>query len=84
MKDQHVYEETAPFLAYVQPLLHIFVLLDLSTRINQLFFGTSLLSTLGEHHRKQRKMLNPVFSPKHMRDLVSVFYPIANQVSAGL
>ena len=26
-------------------------------------------------------MLNPVFSIKHMRDLIPVFYPIAHQVS---
>ncbi|KAL5504184.1 hypothetical protein ACEPAH_8258 [Sanghuangporus vaninii] len=43
---------------------------------NALTFGTSLLSTLGDHHRKQRKMLNPVFSLKHMRDLLPIFYPI--------
>lgn len=47
---------------------------------NSLVFGTSLLSTLGEHHRKQRKMLNPVFSLKHMRDLLPVFYPIAYEL----
>jgi cytochrome P450 len=34
----------------------------------------------GEQHRKQRKMLNPVFSMKHMRDLLPVFYPIAHRV----
>ncbi|KAH8119663.1 cytochrome P450 [Phellopilus nigrolimitatus] len=48
---------------------------------NSLIFGTSLLSTLGEHHRKQRKMLNPVFSLKHMRDLIPIFYPIAHEVT---
>ncbi|TDL20047.1 cytochrome P450 [Rickenella mellea] len=47
---------------------------------NLIVFGKGLLSTLGEHHRKQRKMLNPVFSMKHMRDLLPVFYPIAHQV----
>ena len=25
-------------------------------------------------------MLNPVFSPKHMRDLAPIFYPIAHQL----
>lgn len=34
----------------------------------------------GDHHRKQRKMLNPVFSLKHMRGLIPVFYPIAYKV----
>ncbi|KAL5525734.1 hypothetical protein ACEPAG_7071 [Sanghuangporus baumii] len=43
---------------------------------NTLTFGKGLLSTLGDHHRKQRKMLNPVFSLKHMRDLLPIFYPI--------
>ncbi|KAL5492757.1 hypothetical protein ACEPAI_4204 [Sanghuangporus weigelae] len=38
--------------------------------------GTSLLSTL-DHHRRQRKILNPVFSMKHMRNLIPMFYPIA-------
>ena len=49
-------------------------------RSNKAVFGTSLISTLGEHHRKQRKMLNPVFSTKHMRDLAPIFYPIAHQL----
>ncbi|KAF5360936.1 hypothetical protein D9756_005075 [Leucocoprinus leucothites] len=36
---------------------------------NKLIFGEGLLSTLGEQHRKQRKMLNPVFSIAHMREM---------------
>lgn len=34
----------------------------------------------GEHHKKQRKMLNPVFSIQHIRGLVPVLYPIAYEV----
>ncbi|KAJ4495167.1 cytochrome P450 [Lentinula edodes] len=34
-----------------------------------LLFGKGLLSTIGEQHRKQRKMLNPVFSIAHMRSM---------------
>ena len=37
---------------------------------------------LGTTHRKQRKMLNPVFSIKHMRGLTPVFYGIAHRVSS--
>lgn len=29
-------------------------------------------------------MLNPVFSPKHMRDLTPIFYPIAHQLREAL
>ena len=39
-----------------------------------------LIFLLGDQHRRQRKMLNPVFSTKHMRGLAPVFNPIAVQV----
>ncbi|KAI5116491.1 hypothetical protein M0805_000625 [Coniferiporia weirii] len=51
---------------------------------NSLAIGKSLLSSLGEEHKKQRKMLNPVFSSKHMRDMLPVLYPIAHQLRDGL
>lgn len=34
----------------------------------------------GATHRKQRKMLNPVFSIKYMRGLTPIFYNIAQKV----
>ncbi|KAI5116489.1 hypothetical protein M0805_000623 [Coniferiporia weirii] len=51
---------------------------------NRLTTGKSLTSTLGEEHKKQRKMLNPVFSSKHMRDMLPMLYPIAHQLRDGL
>nr|BAK09506.1 cytochrome P450 [Postia placenta] len=47
---------------------------------NKLIFGEGLISTLGEQHRKQRKMLNPVFSLANMRDLLPTIQPIADQL----
>ncbi|KIM41638.1 hypothetical protein M413DRAFT_152589 [Hebeloma cylindrosporum] len=44
---------------------------------NKLMFGPGLLGTLGEQHRKQRKMLNPVFSIAHMREMIPIFYRIS-------
>ncbi|OCB87793.1 cytochrome P450 [Sanghuangporus baumii] len=73
VKDQYIYEETSAFIT-----------------TNGLIFGTSLLSTLGlvrragDHHRKQRKMLNPVFSLKHMRDLLPIFNSIAHELRDAL
>jgi cytochrome P450 len=32
-------------------------------------FSLSLMKHEGDHHRKQRKMLNPVFSTAHMRQM---------------
>ncbi|KAI3616186.1 cytochrome p450 [Moniliophthora roreri] len=51
---------------------------------NKLLFGDGLLSTLGEHHRKQRKLLNPVFSVAHMREMLPTFNEIALKVRDSL
>ncbi|KAH7905033.1 cytochrome P450 [Hygrophoropsis aurantiaca] len=45
---------------------------------NRLMFGDGLLATAGEHHRRQRKMMNPVFSINHMRHMIPVFQEITN------
>ncbi|KAL0567219.1 hypothetical protein V5O48_014777 [Marasmius crinis-equi] len=47
---------------------------------NKLIFGLGLLSTLGDHHRKQRKMLNPVFSVAHMRNMLPMFHNIVHKL----
>ena len=68
------------FSTYV--LLHSYgyTITELYRRNVNMTFGTCLLSTSGDAHRKRRKMLNPVFSLKHMRNLVPVFYPIAHEL----
>ncbi|KAF8956301.1 cytochrome P450 [Flammula alnicola] len=63
-------------------LHHIFVkdqyIFEETTEFIQyaLWLTTKILSTPGDQHRKQRKMLNPVFSIAHMRDMVPTFYDI--------
>ncbi|KIM86621.1 hypothetical protein PILCRDRAFT_815850 [Piloderma croceum F 1598] len=47
---------------------------------NRVLFGMGLFGTLGEYHKKQRKMLNPVFSAKHLRDMLPIFYEITYKV----
>ncbi|KAF8910643.1 cytochrome P450 [Gymnopilus junonius] len=47
---------------------------------NKLVFGQGLLTTLGERHRRQRKMLNPVFSIAHLREMVPIFYEVSHKV----
>ncbi|KII83611.1 hypothetical protein PLICRDRAFT_445033 [Plicaturopsis crispa FD-325 SS-3] len=47
---------------------------------NRPYFGPGLLSSLGDEHRKQRKLLNPVFSIKHMREMVPMFYKICEDL----
>ncbi|KAH9940844.1 cytochrome P450 [Epithele typhae] len=48
--------------------------------INRLLFGPSVLSTVGDHHKQQRKLLNPVFSTNHMRHMLPIFYRITERL----
>ncbi|KAF8264769.1 cytochrome P450 [Lactarius quietus] len=51
---------------------------------NMQAFGPSLLSTTGVHHRRQRKLLNPVFSINHMRHMTPIFHRVARQLREKL
>ncbi|KAF9448716.1 cytochrome P450 [Macrolepiota fuliginosa MF-IS2] len=51
---------------------------------NNVYFGEGLLSTLGVQHRKQRKMLNPVFSINHMREMIPLFYEVTERLKTVL
>lgn len=42
--------------------------------------GEGLLAAVGHRHRRQRKLLNPIFSQKHMRVMIPSFYDIAHKV----
>ncbi|KAG6907125.1 hypothetical protein DXG01_010429 [Tephrocybe rancida] len=51
---------------------------------NGLVFGGGLLSSLGDQHKKQRKMLNPVFSTMHMRHMMPLFNDVAERLQKAL
>ena len=46
--------------------------------------GDGLLATVGERHRKQRRMLNPVFSIAHMRHMLPIFYNITCKLQEAI
>lgn len=46
--------------------------------------GPGLLATIGDRHKKQRKMLNPVFSTAHMRDMVPLFTNVAKKLENAI
>ncbi|KAI5116715.1 hypothetical protein M0805_003227 [Coniferiporia weirii] len=52
--------------------------------MNRALLGDGLLSTIGGYHRKQRKVLNPFFSEKHMRGLAPIFGPITQKVCKAI
>ncbi|KAI0648480.1 cytochrome P450 [Trametes meyenii] len=45
-----------------------------------LFMGPGLLATLGDQHRRQRKMLNPLFSAKHLREMTPLFNNVVHRL----
>ncbi|KAK7466276.1 hypothetical protein VKT23_005004 [Stygiomarasmius scandens] len=49
-----------------------------------MIFGEGLLGTLGDRHRRQRKLLNPVFSAAHMRDMSPTFYDVVHTLEKSL
>ncbi|KAJ3929338.1 MAG: cytochrome P450, partial [Lentinula lateritia] len=51
---------------------------------NRNVFGKGLLGTVGDYHRKQRKMLNPVFSAAHMREIVPIFFDVSHRLKDAL
>ncbi|KAF9224530.1 cytochrome P450 [Gyrodon lividus] len=59
---------------------HIYEEHEIFIETNKLVFGMVLLSTLGDHHRKQKKMLNPVFSISHMRYMTPIFREVATNL----
>ncbi|KAI0717433.1 cytochrome P450 [Cerioporus squamosus] len=45
----------------------------------RILLGPGLLSVLGDQHKRQRKMLNPVFSTKHLREMTPLFFEIIHK-----
>ena len=48
--------------------------------VNELIVGPNILAAVGDDHKAQRKMLNPVFSIAHMRRMVPIFTKVVYQV----
>lgn len=58
---------------------HVFEPSPIFIEVNKLLFGEGLISTIGDHHRRQRKLLNPLFSTTHMRHIMPIFVRVAHQ-----
>ncbi|KAJ3536892.1 hypothetical protein NMY22_g5831 [Coprinellus aureogranulatus] len=74
-----VYDPKALYHIFVKDQ-HTFEESDSFVGTNSVAFGDGLLSTLRDHHKKQRKMLNPVFSIGHMRKMIPTFFDITFQL----
>ncbi|KAI1790850.1 cytochrome P450 [Ganoderma leucocontextum] len=47
---------------------------------NSIMLGPGILSVTGDTHRKQRKMLTPVFASRYLRGLVPAFYNVTHKL----
>ncbi|TFK94531.1 cytochrome P450 [Polyporus arcularius HHB13444] len=63
---------------------HVYEETEQLIQMDLLLFGPGLLSVLGETHRKQRKMLNPVFSVNHMRHMLPLFYEVTDWLKEAI
>ncbi|KAI5120423.1 hypothetical protein M0805_006923 [Coniferiporia weirii] len=51
---------------------------------NKIIFGEGLVATVGEHHKRQRKLVSPVFSLHRLRRLVPTFYDVAHRLQHAI
>ncbi|KAG0708663.1 cytochrome P450 [Suillus ampliporus] len=63
---------------------HMFEETDDFIMSNKLIFGDGLVGTVGEQHRRQRKLLSPLFSISNMRRLLPTLGPIAERLTSTL
>ncbi|KAJ7125295.1 cytochrome P450 [Mycena epipterygia] len=42
--------------------------------------GSGLLGTMGDQHKKQRKMLNPLFAVKHLKGFTPMFFQLSQKL----
>ncbi|KAH7930153.1 cytochrome P450 [Leucogyrophana mollusca] len=82
VKDQHIWEETDMFIMGNRLIFGDGLI---STLGNPVVASCQRCKAdcwvAGEQHRKQRKMLNPVFSLANMRELLPIIQPIAGKLA---
>ncbi|KAJ3553545.1 hypothetical protein NM688_g3553 [Phlebia brevispora] len=59
---------------------HFYPKASYNVAVNRLTFGPGIFGVIDDPHRKQRKMLNPVFSINHMRHMTPIFYETAHRL----
>ncbi|KAJ8496209.1 hypothetical protein ONZ51_g1254 [Trametes cubensis] len=57
---------------------------DMFVEANRLLFGEGLIATVGAQHKKQRKLLTPVFSLTNLRSILPRLQHVANELSTKL
>ncbi|KAJ3512933.1 hypothetical protein NMY22_g15191 [Coprinellus aureogranulatus] len=81
VKEQHIYEESDLFISANELNFGPGLLATLGKALIYLYESDgSDICLEGDQHRKQRKMLNPVFSIAHMREMIPIFYDVVHKL----
>ncbi|PIL33302.1 cytochrome P450 [Ganoderma sinense ZZ0214-1] len=81
----HVYDPRALHAIFVKDQeKEIFTRDPLAVTGAGILLGPGLLATAGAAHRKQRRMLQPVFSVAHLRNMAPTFYGIAKKLRTAI
>ncbi|KAL1942332.1 hypothetical protein VTO73DRAFT_6396 [Trametes versicolor] len=62
---------------------HIFEELRWLTAMSIDVFGPGIIASVGEEHRKQRKLMNPIFSAKNLQQVTPVLYEVVQRLTHG-
>ncbi|KAJ7629841.1 hypothetical protein B0H17DRAFT_962687, partial [Mycena rosella] len=81
IKDQNIYEEMPKFQRYAStPAICLSNTSGFIHQPEQLLFGPGIFSSIGDDHRKYRKIMIPAFSTANLRGMVPQFYDVAERV----
>ncbi|KAI0333098.1 cytochrome P450 [Cubamyces sp. BRFM 1775] len=83
MKWLYTYDPRALHSIYIKDQ-DVFQESDVLTTSFGLFVGPAVIATLGEQHRKQRKMINPAFSVKHLREMNPIFNDVIRKLEIAI
>ncbi|PIL33307.1 cytochrome P450 [Ganoderma sinense ZZ0214-1] len=81
----HVYDPRALHAIFVKDQeKDVFTREPLTTTGANILLGPGLLATAGAVHKKQRRMLQPVFSVAHLRNMTPTFYDITRKLRIAI
>ncbi|KAJ7775924.1 cytochrome P450 [Mycena maculata] len=53
-------------------------------KVYSLLWGPGILSTVGDDHRRYRKIMTPAFATGKLREMIPIFYEVAEEARDGL
>ncbi|KAJ3479659.1 hypothetical protein NLI96_g8906 [Meripilus lineatus] len=87
VRDQYVHEPTTWFTESINLMFGPGLLATYGTVLIPpafIYMRSMWWCLLGDHHRRQRKLLNPVFSINHMRHMTPLFYKVSHNLRDAL